>query len=248
MIVSVSNDPVTACARFVAAALERAVSARGVASMAVSGGSTAPPLFVELALHAPGWSKVGVWQVDERVAPDGHADRNARQLDALPPDAVRHLMPVTSTDLSAAAERYAEGLPDAFDVVHLGLGGDGHTASWAPSPHPDARAVLASPSPVATIDEFNGRVRMTLGTSVVNAAGLRVVLATGESKAQVVADWVRRSRQRGEAWIDPALPVAAVEPADTMVFLDEAAGSELAPAERFAPTDQFAVDADSDGV
>ena len=75
-------------------------------------------------------TRIDVWQVDERVAPDGHPDRNANQLAGFP--GRHHLMPVTAADLAAARRRYAAGLPDRFDVVHLGIGADGHTASWPP--------------------------------------------------------------------------------------------------------------------
>lgn len=196
--------------------------------MAVSGGSTAPPLFEALTAAAVGgsieWGRVGAWQVDERIAPDGHEDRNAGQLDLLP--AVLHPMPVTG-DPVADAPRYGANLPDQFDVVHLGIGGDGHTASWAPVPHPDAAVVLTSTEPVLTVGEFNGRERMTLGVAVVNGARERVILATGTEKAQVIASWVRGLGERDTAWLDPELPVAAVDPVGTTLFLDAAAAAEL---------------------
>ena len=101
------------------------------------------------------WEAVDVWQVDERVAPDGHPDRNANQLAGLP--GRHHLMPVTARDLRRAAARYAATLPERFDVVHLGMGPDGHTASWPPGD-----PVVDSDRPVDLCGEFNGRVRMTL--------------------------------------------------------------------------------------
>ena len=93
-----------------------------------------------------------MWQVDERVAPDGHPDRNADAACGGLPCAVR-LMPVTAADLRAAAARYARSLPDRFDVVHLGVGDDGHTASWPPGNHD----VLASDRLVEVVPPFNGR-------------------------------------------------------------------------------------------
>ncbi len=166
-----------------------------------------------------------MWQVDERIAPDGDEDRNARQLMALP--ARLHAMPVGSETVDVAAAEYAAQLPEAFDVVHLGVGSDGHTASWIPLPHPDASRALDSNEAVFTVGEYQGRERMTLGRSVVNGACWRVVLATGAGKASVIAQWVNGSRERGESWLDPALPVAALDPENTFVFLDEAAASDL---------------------
>ncbi len=232
MRIHVSPDPARACARFIGARLSIAVAERGTTSVAVSGGSTAPPLFdalVDIGLSTGDWSAVEVWQVDERVAPDGDDDRNAGQLDALP--ARLHPMPVTADDLDTAAAEYADGLPDVFDVVHLGLGSDGHTASWAPSPHPDVESTLTSSSSVLSIGEFNGRERMTLGPVVVNAARWRVVLATGESKAGPVSSWVQGIAEHGGAWFDRDLPIASVRPDDTVVFLDEAAAGDLDPSE-----------------
>ncbi|MEP4650708.1 MAG: 6-phosphogluconolactonase, partial [Ilumatobacter sp.] len=239
MRIHVSPDPARACARFIGARLSIAVAERGTASLAVSGGSTAPPLFdalVDCGLPAGDWSAVDVWQVDERVAPDGDDDRNAGQLGALP--ATTHPMPVTADDLDAAAVRYADELPAVFDVVHLGLGSDGHTASWAPRPHPDVEETLTSSAHVLAIGEFNGRRRMTLGPAVVNAALWRVVLATGESKAGPVSSWVRGVAEAGGARVDPDLPIASVRLDDTVVFLDEAAAEDL------DPSDFVRVDAD----
>ncbi|MGB3735943.1 MAG: glucose-6-phosphate isomerase [Ilumatobacter sp.] len=253
MHIDVSADPAGACARFISARLAIAVAERGAASLAVSGGSTAPPLFNALtddgrpnrALAASDWDHVGVWQVDERVAPDGDEDRNANQLEALP--ARVSPMPVTADDLAAAAIEYARDLPDIFDVVHLGVGPDGHTASWIPQPHPDAQRVLDSTDPVFTVGEYQGRERMTLGRSVVNRARFRVVLATGAAKASVIADWVEGNQRRGELWLDTELPIAAVEPENTFVFLDEAAAAGLdTSAYRIVDGDGFPVGVEVD--
>ena len=144
-------------------------AARGSATLAVSGGSTAPPMLAALATADLPWDRIGVWQVDERVAPDGHPDRNANHLDDFP--GRHHLMPVTAADLDRACRRYAAGLPARFDVVDLGMGADGHTASWPPGD-----PVIDSERPVDLSDEYQGRVRMTLTPAVVNAAAGRVVL------------------------------------------------------------------------
>ena len=156
-------DASVVAAEWLARQLRNAVRRRGTASMAVSGGSTAPPMFAALAEIDVPWKAVSVWQVDERVAPDGDSGRNAGQLDALPiPPKQVKMMPVTAKDLGAAAKRYAAGLPERFDVVHLGMGDDGHTASWAPGD-----PVIDDPRPVALCGLFNGFLRMTLTPSVV---------------------------------------------------------------------------------
>ncbi len=154
------------------------------------------------------WETTIVWQVDERVAPDGDARRNANQLVVLP-CRVRP-MPVVSSDLRRSARQYGVLLPERFDVVHLGLGDDGHTASWPPG-NPDP---IDSDRSVELIDEFNGTARMTLTRRIVNGARSRVVLATGSAKRPMVERWLAG---------DESLPISAVKSSGTWVFLDDAA-------------------------
>lgn len=206
-----SDDPAGDAGRWLARRLRDAVRRQGVAAIAVSGGSSAPPMFEALLAEEVPWDHVTVWQVDERVAPDGHDARNAGQLRDVP--ARVELMPVTDAALEAAAGRYGAGLPDRFDVVHLGLGDDGHTASWPPGD-----PVVASSRPCEVVGEFNGYRRMTLTPAVVNAARSRLMLTYGEAKAPVVARWLLR---------DPELPVDRVRRSATWAFLDPAAASAL---------------------
>jgi 6-phosphogluconolactonase/glucosamine-6-phosphate isomerase/deaminase len=151
------------------------------------------------------WDAITVWQVDERVAPDGDTDRNALQLTGLP--CTVRLMPVTARDLLAAADRYARSLPDRFDLVHLGVGDDGHTASWPPGNHD----VLVTDRRVDVVPPFNGRQRMTLTPPVVNGARARLVLATGSAKRPVITRWIEGDR---------SLPIAHVRRTGTTVYLD----------------------------
>jgi 6-phosphogluconolactonase/glucosamine-6-phosphate isomerase/deaminase len=163
------------------------------------------------ALPLP-WERVTVWQVDERLRPDGHPARNALQLAALP-CRVR-LMPVTALDRRAAALRYAASLPDPIDIVHLGIGDDGHTASWPPG----RGDVVASRRAVELVDDFNGHDRMTLTGTVVNSARSRLVLAMGASKRSMVERWLLGDR---------SLPITAVRRSKTVVFLDPLAAPRL---------------------
>lgn len=229
MDIRVSDDPARAAALFIADRLRLAISDRGSASLAVSGGSTGPRLLSALsdALGPEVSSRVLVWQVDERVAPDGDPYRNAEQLTGT--GFRTQLMPVTGPDVEAAADSYASTLPEPFDVVHLGIGDDGHTASWPPDPHGDAAKVLVSDARVLVVGEFHGRPRMSLGVSVVNQARIRVVLALGGSKATVVRRWFDAANHHGQSALDTSLPVAAVEPAGTVVFLDVDAAGDLDP-------------------
>jgi 6-phosphogluconolactonase len=204
-------------ASWVARQLRNAVARRGAATVAFSGGSTPALMLAELATMQVPWDSTTVFQVDERVAPDGDPDRNAGLLDALralgPQRPTIHLMPVLSPDLAAAADSYAALLPDRLDVVHLGLGDDGHTASWPPGD-----PVIDAGGSVAISGEYKGRVRMTLTVHSVNAARRRMVLATGSPKAPVIERWMLH---------DPDLPVNRVNRTGTLVILDTAAAARL---------------------
>ena len=209
----VSGSPAVAAAGRIAFRLRDAVRRRGTASLALSGGSTAPPMIAALLERPLPWGRVDVWQVDERVAPDGDEDRNANQLAELRERCRVHPMPVTATDLRSAARRYGTGLPGRFDVVHLGVGDDGHTASWPPG-RPE---VPTSNRPVELVDEFHGRPRMTLTQRIVNGGRSRVVLVAGAQKRPIVERWLLR---------DAALPITRVRRTATWVFLDEAAAPD----------------------
>jgi 6-phosphogluconolactonase/glucosamine-6-phosphate isomerase/deaminase len=207
--VRVEEDAAAWAARSIARRLVDAVRRRGSAAVAVSGGSTAPPMLAALAgARSVAWDAVDVWQVDERVAPDGDRDRNANQLTDFP-GRRHHLMPVTARDLRRAAARYATSLPERLDVVHLGIGPDGHTASWPPGD-----PVVDSERAVDLCGEFNGRVRMTLTPRAVNAARSRIVLATGADKASVVAAWL------ADHPLGTHLPITRLRRSGTVVVLD----------------------------
>ena len=172
-------------------------------------------MIAALAASDVPWDRVGVWQVDERVAPDGHDARNARQLVPLDELASHvHRMPVTSRDLRRGARRYADGLPERFDVVHLGIGDDGHTASWPP----DRPEIRESERSVELVETFHGWPRMTLTRRVVNEGRSRVVLATGHAKRPIVERWLL---------LDPSLPITAVRRTSTWLFLDGAAAPDV---------------------
>lgn len=217
MDIVIAPDPPTAAdetAGWVARQLRNAVSRRGRATVAFSGGSTPALMLAALAgLDLP-WESTTVFQVDERVAPDGDADRNATLLEVLRRRRTSiELMPVTATDLDAAVARYAALLPDKLDVVHLGLGDDGHTASWPPGDR-----VIDAPGKVALSDEYKGHRRMTLTVHAVNAARHRVVLATGSAKAPIIERWLLH---------DHGLPVDRVSRTNTAVVLDSGAAARL---------------------
>ncbi|MCZ7590236.1 MAG: 6-phosphogluconolactonase [Gaiella sp.] len=171
-------------AEVVAEAAADAIAARGRFTFAVSGGRTPLAMFAALR-ETLRWERIAVFQVDERVAPEGDLDRNLTHLlESLPPGAAAgvHPMPVGADDLEAAAAAYAAGLPEAFDLVHLGLGADGHTASLVPGdPVLDVAA-----RDVAVTGAYEGRRRMTLTYPVLNRARRVLWLVTGADKAEAL--------------------------------------------------------------
>jgi len=210
-----------AAAGWIAARAEPAIAERGRFTIAVSGGSTPAAMFAELARLDLPWPQVHVFEVDERVAPDGDPDRNlndlrANLLDLVP--VVAHLMDVTAADLPGACRRYADELSDVtgdgvLDVVHLGLGDDGHTASWPPGDP----VINVRDADVALTQPYRGRVRMTLTVPAVNRSRSVMFLAAGEGKTEMVKRLVAR---------DMSIPASHVR-ADASLLVDESAASSL---------------------
>src|SRR5215468_788657 len=177
-------------AALIAAEARRTVAARGRFTMAVSGGNTPWIMLRALAGEEVPWAGVHVFQVDERVAPEGHADRNLTHLREsllehapLPPGNL-YPMPVEIPDLNTAAAKYAAELmriaggPPVLDLVHLGMGPDGHTASLVPGD--EVRNI--SDADVAITHEYQGRRRMTLTYPIINRARKILWVVTGGDK------------------------------------------------------------------
>ncbi len=213
-----------AAAACVGRVLRTATTARGRCSLALSGGRTASFLLDELARQPLPWHALTVFQVDERVAPRGESSRNltelwTRLLACSPPDwAGLRAMPV-ELSLPRAAAVYAEqleraaGRPPVLDVVHLGLGVDGHTASLVPGD-----PVLAAVNDVAVTGLYRGHPRVTLTYPCLARARHRVWLVTGAEKAAVLAALVRG---------DLRLPASRLAGLEDICYLDEAAAAAL---------------------
>jgi 6-phosphogluconolactonase len=170
-------------------------AARGGATLALSGGRTPRSVLERLAALDVPWDRVGLFQVDERIAPLNHADRNRTDAAAaLQAPIERHpksfrWMPVEDPNLDAAARRYAEALraaagsPPALGTVHLGLGADGHTASLFPG----SPLVAERKRDVVVTEPHLGRRRMTLTLPVLNRARRILWIVTGADKRTALA-------------------------------------------------------------
>jgi 6-phosphogluconolactonase len=213
-------------ANLIAASARAAVAERGKFIFAVSGGRTPGQMLRDLTREDVPWQHVHVFQVDERIAPAGHHDRNLTQLKEsllsrvpLPPDQV-HAMPVESSDLEAAAAQYASmlqkvaGNPPVLDFIHLGLGPDGHTASLIPSDP----VLDVGGTDVALTGVYQGRHRMTLTYPVLDRARRIVWLVTGSDKC----DSLIRLRDA-----DRSIPAGRIRQTNAVVLTDAAAAAGL---------------------
>lgn len=213
----------------VVAAAAVAIDERGLFVWAVSGGTT-PRRMLELLSERRDldWSRTHLFQVDERLAPDGDPDRNASMLDeALLTQTFRAankpagvwLMPVTAEDPESAAAAYAASLdavagsPVVFDLIQLGLGSDGHTASLIPGDP----ILSVDDVDVALTGEYQGRRRMSLTWPVLDRAKELLWVVGGASKRVAVQQFLAN---------DPAIPATLPTQARATVLLDAAAAGD----------------------
>ena len=198
----------------IADAAAEAVAERGRFTLAVSGGRSPWAMLAALAGRMP-WDRTTIFQVDERVAPDGDDDRNLTHLlRTIPPGggADVRAMPVWMDDLDEGAATYASTLPERLDVVHLGLGSDGHTASLVPGDP----VLEVTDRDVAVTGEYQGRRRMTLTYPPLDRARSVLWLVTGADKLDAL------TRLRAA---DPSIPGGRVSQENAVVLADrDAAG------------------------
>jgi 6-phosphogluconolactonase len=206
----------------IAVAARHAISARGSFTCAVSGGHTPWVMLRALAEEKLPWDGFHIVQVDERVAPADSPDRNLHHLHESLLDRVSipagnvHAMPVEAADLAAAASAYGRALevlagsPPRLDLVHLGLGPDGHTASLIPGDP----VLEVDNAPVGLTGPYQGHPRMTLTYPVLDNAARILFVVTGAEKVDAL---VKLRRQ------DPSIPAGRVRAGDIVILADEAA-------------------------
>ena len=214
-----------AAASLIASEARAAAAARGRFIMAVSGGKTPWQMLRALANEEVPWKSVYLAQVDERVAPAGDPDRNLTHLREsllshapLSPNQIL-AMPVEEMDLESAAAEYARklqplaGSPAVLDLVHLGLGPDGHTASLVPNDP----VLNVTDRDVAVTGVYMGRRRMTLTYPVINRARRVLWVATGSEKVEMLQRLLKG---------DPTIPAGRVRQEGAVALADRAAAAE----------------------
>ncbi|MGQ9919717.1 MAG: 6-phosphogluconolactonase [Desulfobacca sp.] len=231
MHLQVQPDPVSAAqaaASIIAVQADQAVAQRGRFLLALSGGRSPWEMMRYLAALPLPWSQVQIFQVDERQAPVGHADRNLTHLSrhlvapgALPAQNL-HPLPVELPDLAEGARQYAHTLrlwagdPPVLDLIHLGLGSDGHTASLIPGDP----VLQVQTQDVAATGPYQGYRRLTLTFPMINRARSLLWLVTGADKAQILARLLAG---------DASLPASRIRRDEALILADAAAaGRQLA--------------------
>jgi 6-phosphogluconolactonase len=206
-------------AEAVAATGQEAVEDRGEFDLALSGGRT-PWAMIGLLGEMDGmpWEQAHIYQVDERVAPPGDEARNLThlvQMLSLDHQATLRPMPVTSRDLELSAAEYEVHVPERLDLVHLGLGPDGHTASLVPG---DPVLEVEDRRVAMTWDAYEGHRRMTLTYPALSAARRILWLTLGEGAREPLAKLLDG---------DTSIPAGRVENENMLLVADEAAAGTL---------------------
>lgn len=207
-------------ASIIAGEARKAVALRGNFILAVSGGKTPWKMLRALADEDVPWEGIHILQVDERLAPEGDPDRNLTHLlesllghsSVLP---VRiHAMQVNKKDPEATAADYAltirqiAGSKAIIDLIHLGLGPDGHTASLIPGDP----VLDVNDRDVASTGLYQGRRRLTFTYPVINRARKILWLITGSEKGEML------QRLLAE---DPSIPAGRISQKNAMVLADK---------------------------
>ncbi len=216
----VENDRGAArrAAELIAAAGQRAVADHGSFSFAMSGGRSPWAMLAILGdLEEMPWAETELFQVDERIASPGSEDRNLTHMVlglSMDHQSALRPMPVTNHDLDAAAHEYDTSLPERLDLVHLGLGPDGHTASLVPG---DPVLDVDDRRVAVTTNEYQGHRRMTLTYPALDEAREIIWLVTGEQK---------RDPLRKLLAADPSIPAGRVRNDSMFIVADSAASPQ----------------------
>ena len=222
-----SDEVAEKAAQYIEEKMRTAILTKGSFTMAISGGKTPWQMLKILSKAKLRWEKVFLFQVDERVAPDGNEERNLTQLfKSIEGSGIMTRinvfpMHVISENLAEETKAYSEVIQRVtengeLDLIHLGMGADGHTASLIPG---DSVCEVADADIAMTADPYQGRMRMTITYPLINRAKEVLWLVTGEEKAEMLQRLLQQ---------DPSIPAGKVNPTNATIFADQAAAKNLA--------------------
>jgi 6-phosphogluconolactonase len=216
--------------------IQTAIAQRGTCTIALSGGSTPKPIYEAIAGHDLPWDKLHIFWGDERYVAPEHPDSNQRMareawLDRVPfPPENLHPIPTAGQDPETDAQAYDQHLQTffglesgqfpQFDIMLLGMGDDGHTASL----FPQTEALEVCDRSV-TVGNKDGEPRITLTVPVLNLSRTIIFAVAGENKRAALAQVF--AREGDEA----TYPSRLIQPVDGEIYwlLDAAAGAEVTP-------------------
>lgn len=228
--------------KIVTGRIEEAIAKRGICTIALAGGSTPKPLYEKLAAHQLPWENIHIFWGDERYVPADHPDSNQRMarqawLDRIEiPAANIHPIPTTIQDPQQDAAFYDQALRDffqvsvgqmpVFDIILLGMGDDGHTASLFP--RTDALEVSDR---LVTVGNKDGEPRITFTVPLINAAHTIIFLIAGQSKQDALQK-IFHEPVDGRDY-----PSKLIAPNQGVLWwlLDATAGDRLSPDEAIYP-------------
>lgn len=227
--------------RIVMGRIEEAIARRGKCTLVLAGGNTPKPLYEKLAQASLPWEKLYIFWGDERYVPADHPDSNQRLareawLNHVPiPEANIYPMPTMAANPPQDAQTYDATLRHffgdapwpSFDIMLLGMGDDGHTASLFPH-----TAALTVDDRLVTVGDKQGEPRLTLTIPLINAAHNIIFLVAGANK-QTALQQVFHGEGAGEAY-----PSKLIHPEQGVLWwlLDAAAGDRLSPDTRHTPS------------
>lgn len=211
---------------YIADRIRENIAKKGFFTMAISGGRTPWAMIKALAQEDLPWEKVFLFQVDERIAPDAHPDRNLTQLFKAIEGSKLVLrlnifpMRVNAEDLEEACEEYENHIKrmtgnGKLDLVHLGIGTDGHTASLVPN---DPVLEIKDQGVAVTNTEYQGRKRMTLTYPLINQAEKILWVITGAEKAEMLNRLLH---------LDPSIPAGKIDQQHAILLTEESASVKI---------------------
>ncbi len=217
------------------AEINRAIAERGQCTLVLAGGGTPKPLYEAMATEDLPWEKIHIFWGDERYVPPSHPDSNAgmaRQvwLDRVDmPAANLHPMPTDEADPTVSAQKYEQHLQHFFasnpgefpalDLIFLGIGHDGHTASLFP--HTEALHVHDH---LITVGNKDGQPRLTFTAPLINQARCVMFLVAGESKRHALSQIFASQAEATD------YPARLIQPSGKLLWLlDQPAGDGLKP-------------------